>query len=191
MTVVEEQLVAPVASTVLFMSRRSDLRLVKVPRYPQFGAGGMKVGEQPGEAVEFREGRLDVPVAGKMELADGRKVNAQEIHDWLVGNAERDIPAHRLLGDVEGGFWRVDPVAPPVSEEELNRVTDATLDLDVATLREIMAQEEAGWNRDTLLNVARRQIDKIEAIRVEMEAQRAEAEAAEAKSKPGPKPKTS
>jgi len=184
-TVTAPQLVSTPLKTTLFMCRRSDLRLVKVPRYPQFGIGGQKVGEQPGEAVQFRNGRLDVPEKGPMTLDDGRTADSQEILAWLK--------SHPLLGNVEEGLWVVDQMAPPVSEEELDMLLEHSLDVDM--LRAIIDQEENGWARDGLLRPARKQLERCEETlrlmaeeKAEREATEAEAEAAAAKAKPTKRP---
>lgn len=179
-TVLEERLVAPPDASLLFMSRRSDLRLVKVPIYPRYGAGGQKVGEERGQAVAFRDGVLRVPRDGKLTLEDGRTVDAQEVAEWLA--------EHRLNGNSEEGFWKVDPVAPPVSREEQERLVDAALALDDEMLQEIIDQERAGWNRADIIEVAQGGIEKIRAVKAE--AERRAAEAAQP-AKPGPKPKAS
>lgn len=169
-TVIKEQLVSQPTKTTLFMSRRSDLRLVKRPRYPVFGQGGQKVGESVGEAVQFVNGRLDIPEKGKMILDDGRQADSQEILEWLK--------SHPMLGNIEEGLWVVDQMAPPVSEAEMNTLLEAAVDAQM--LRAIIEQEEAGWQRDALLRPARAQLERVESVDREMaeEAAAREAEAA-------------
>jgi hypothetical protein len=193
MTVVEEQLVATPTRSTLYLARRIDLRLVKVPRYNVSHADGrIELGGRPGEALEFRNGRLDVPTSGPITMADGRVVDgekADEVRAWLA--------KHRLLNDIEDGFWSVDPVAPPVSEDEMRRITDASIDLDEGVLVELIRQESEGWNREQVLAAAQHALERVQQERANIEAAQAqriaEAEAAvaeeAAKSKPGPKPK--
>lgn len=170
-TVTAPQLVSTPTKSTLFMCRRSDLRLVKTPRYPQYGIGGQKVGEQPGQAVQFVNGRLDVPEKGKLQLDDGRTADSQEILSWLT--------EHPLNGSVEEGFWVVDQLAPPVSEEEINLLLEHSL--DPVMLREIIGQEEQGWARDGLLGPARKQLERCEETLRLMEEERAEQEKGKAK----------
>ena len=143
-------------------------------------------------ALAFRNGRLDVPTSGPITLGDGRVVDgekADEVRRWLA--------KHRLLNDIEDGFWSVDPVAPPVSEEEMRRITDASIDLDEGVLVELIRQESEGWNREQVLASAQHALERVKQERANIEAAQAqrvaEAEAAvaeeAAKSKPGPKPK--
>jgi hypothetical protein len=160
-TVTAPQYVSQPVKTTMFLARRSDLRLVKVPRYPQFGIGGQKVGEHPGQAVQFRDGRLDVPEKGKMMLDDGREGDAAEVREWLL--------RHPMLGSTEEGFWVVDQLAPPVSEADLDMLLENALDADV--LREIIRQEERGWARDALLRPARKQLEKVERVEAELAAE--------------------
>lgn len=160
----DDQLVSQPDHGTIFLSRRSELRLTKTPRYPIRGASGQQVGETPGEVVPFREGRFFCPAEGAVTLENGREVDAGEIKAWL----ER----HRLLGDVEEGFWVVETKAPPVSREELERIAQAATEWDTDTLEAILAQESSGWGREDILQVARGAIERIRAMeeRVRQEA---------------------
>lgn len=160
-TIEQERLVATPDSHVLFMCRRSDLRLVKTPRYPRYGPGGQQVGEKPGEVVAFRDGTLRVPRTGMAILEDGRQVDAEEIVEWLEG--------HRLFTDSEDGFWRVDPTAPPVSQAEIDALNDIVLDLDEDKLLAFIEQERAGWGRDDLLASAERVLERMRALKAQAE----------------------
>lgn len=153
-----EQLVAPTETSYLYMSRRADLRLVRIPRYPIFAGGGRQVGEEPGQMLQFIENTLRVPKDGKVMLADGRRVDSGEILQWL--------DSHRRYGDVEDGFWRVDPTAPPVSQDELDRLLDAALNYDQDLLEEIVRQERAGWGRSQIIESAERSLAKIREMEV-------------------------
>jgi hypothetical protein len=147
MSVIEEQLVSRPETKTLFMSRRSNLRLVKVPRYPMYGAAGLKIGEKPGEIVEFKEGvcREDDP----------------EVIQWLE--------AHPLYRDLQDGFWRVDPVAPPVSREELDAVLEAAFDPE--RLQQIIEQERSGWNRQDFLGPAENALVRLQEALADAAAQ--------------------
>ena len=97
------------------------------------------------------------------------------------------MTSHRLFGNQFEGFWRVDPTAPPVSNDELAALMDAAISLDAGTLEEIIRQETAGWGREQILERARDALDKIATIQAA--SQQAEEQEPPAKAKPGPKPK--
>lgn len=180
-----ETLVSPTDSTVLYMSRRSELRLTKRRRFPvRNPVTGEVEGTTPGEFVAFHDGQVRIPKEGDVRLVDSldggeATVPAEDVHKWMVG--------HRLFGNQLEGFWRVDPTAPPVSQDEMRVMMNAATTLDEETLREIVRQEEAGWARDDILSVAREALDRIGEIREQAEAAQREAEAAV--KKPAPKPK--
>jgi hypothetical protein len=161
MSAVTEPLVSQPGTSTIYLSRRSELRLVRLARYPKFGPAGQQVGEERGQAVQFREGRLDVPLDGEIELENGDKVPASEIREWLEN--------HKLNGSTEEGFWKVDPVAPPVSQDEIASLLSVALDEDA--LVELIEQEESGWNREALLVPAREQLDKLRATLAQMQAE--------------------
>jgi hypothetical protein len=143
----------------LFMCRRSELRLTKVARYPIMGPGGQKTGEHPGQAIAFRDGVLRVPHHGVVTLEDGREVDADDVRRFLLG--------HKLLGDWQEGFWRVDPVAPPVSQAELDTLLEAGMAFDEAAVTAIIEAERAGWNREALINAAVKALDGIQRVNAE------------------------
>jgi hypothetical protein len=187
--VLENPQISAPAKTVTFASGREELRLTKVSRYPVYGASGQKVSESIGEVVCFHDHRLEVPLEGEFVLEDGRTAPAAEIVEWLG--------KHRLLGDPHEGFFKVEMAAPAPTAEEMQALMDAGMALDVDRLAEIVKQEEAGWARPAILDVARGGIERIETykkqaaeeaqLQAEQEAQ--DAEAAAMKAKPGPKPK--
>jgi hypothetical protein len=181
-----ETLVSPTDQTVLYMSRRAELRLTMVPRYPKLNqVTGAKQGETKGAFIGFRDGQVRIPKTGEyvtVDTLDGgesQPMPAEEVHEWLS--------RHRLFGNRFEGFWRVDPTAPPVSQDEMRVMMNAATTLDEETLREIVRQEEAGWAREDILSVAREALERIGEIREQAEAAQREAEAAV--KKPGPKPK--
>lgn len=130
-------------NAVTFTARRSELRLVKTAKYPIYGPNGQPQGETVGETVKFRDGILKVPARGKVTLEDGRDADAAEILSWLKG--------HRLYQNADDGFIELQQVAPPVSQQEMEALTDAAIALDVETLEAIKREEEAGWGRADLL----------------------------------------
>ncbi|HEY4096160.1 MAG TPA: hypothetical protein VGM33_11635 [Baekduia sp.] len=150
---IDEPLVSAPENTILFMCRRSDLRLVKTQRYPIRGASGQQVGETPGEVVAFRDGALRLPKEGTVRLEDGRAVDVAEILAWLED--------HRLNGDTQGGFWRVDPTAPAISRAELDQLMEMVLELDDEKLQRFVDQERAGWGREDLLEAAEKALMKV------------------------------
>jgi hypothetical protein len=171
-----QELVATPTKVAQYASRRSDLRLVKVPIYPRYGGEGRKVGELPGETVEFRNGLLTIDLTkDETVIAADHRVSTPELVEWLE--------EHRLLGDPDEGFFKVQVAEPPVSEDEISRLQDAAIELDIDTLEAMIAQEEAGWQRDAILRNARKSIKSIHEIRA-----RAQAEA-EAKVEAQPKAK--
>jgi hypothetical protein len=151
----DEPVMSAPSKSVTFSARREDLRLVRVARYPVMGAAGQKVDETKGEVVCFRNGRLEVPLEGDFTLEDGRTAPAVEILGWLE--------KHRLNGDAWEGFFRVEFAAPPPTQDEMQALVDAAMELNVDKLREIIRQEEEGWAREPILRVARGGVEKIEA----------------------------
>jgi len=151
----------------MYMSYRQDLRLVKTPKYPIMGPDGRKVGEKPGETVQFVNNVLRVPPEGDAILEDGRAVPSGELVEWLE--------SHRLFGQQYEGFWRVDPVAPPPSEDEIRLLTDAVLGLDSATLDAIIEREAAGYGREAILKPAREAVEKVREAQSQLETAAKEA----------------
>lgn len=175
-----QTLVSKPDTAALFMAIREDLRLVKFPRYPQFGAGGQKVGENFGEVVNFRDGVLRVPAQGTITLEDGREKDAAEVLTWLVGDGEGTQP-HKLLGDRHQGFWRVDPTAPPVSKDELKALMRAAATLDTESLERALSDERDGWDRPDMIEAIEENLATVSEILRESQKAAAEAEKAEAK----------
>jgi hypothetical protein len=171
----DDLLVSQPETKTLFMSRRSELRLVKTPRYPRYGASGQKVGEDPGQVIPFRDGVFRCPPTGTVELEDGRKADAAEVLAWLED--------HRAIGNIEEGFWRVDPTAPAPSREELQTLTRAAFSLDTEKLERLIEQEEAGWRREDILVIAREAVENIAAAKEEARRQAEEEAAEDAKGK--------
>jgi len=177
---------------VLYVSRRAELRLTMVPRYPKLNqVTGQKQGDTKGVFIGFRDGHVRIPKEGKyvtVDTLDGgesQPIDASEVHQWMEN--------HRLFGNQLEGFWRVDPEAPPVSQDEMRALMSAAIRLDADLLHEIIRQEKAGWNRSQILEEAEEALERIQEIAEQSQA--AEIAAAEAaaeppaKAKPGPKPK--
>jgi hypothetical protein len=160
MSAIAEPLVSQPARQIIFRSRREDLRLTKVQRYPIYGPGGMKVGEQPGQVVAFRDFTFACPPSGKVRLEDNREADAAEVIAWLE--------SHPLIGNREEGFWRDEQPAPPVSQDEIDALMTATLDEE--KLVAIIEQERAGWARDAILVPAQRSLEELRAMKAQIEA---------------------
>lgn len=178
-TVAEQPLVQSSEKTWLYMCRRSNLRLIRIPRGTLINpaTGQREVGAVPGQAVAFHEGVLRVEKDGEVTLEDGSTAPSADILEWL--------DKHRLNGNVEEGFWRVDPTAPPVSQDEMRTLMQAALALDEDTLRRIAEEEREGWGRSAIIEEAESALGSIEAMREAERAQAlAEAEAAKAEAKP-------
>lgn len=171
----QDRLVQTPEGSTLYMARRSELRLVLERMRSVRNSEGDEVDIRPGVTVEFREGILRVPTEGPCIVADGREVDGAEI----VSQLER----HRRKGDLEGGFWRVDPTAPPVSKEELDTLVRLAISLDVAGIEAYIAQERAGWNRDELVSSAQEGLERVRGAIVAAEAAGAANAAAESKGK--------
>lgn len=170
----DDQLVSQPDRGTIFLARRDGLRLTKVSRYPIRGASGQQVGETPGEVLVFRDARFYCPAEGTVAVEDGREIDAAEVRAWLLGGTvvkdgqEVTFRPHRLLGDVNEGFWAVETKAPPVSREELDRIVNATMQWDVPTLERILEQERAGWEREDVLQVAEGAIERIHAMEAKL-----------------------
>lgn len=170
---------------MLYLARRSGLRLTMRPRYPlRDPVSGQLTGHTKGVFIGFRDGVVRIPKTGEFVAVDtldggeSEPIPAEEIHSWLEG--------HRLFGNQEEGFWRYEATAPPVSQEEMEALMQASIELNRDMLQEIVRQEEAGWQRPQILEPAKKALATVE--QMEQSQQEAQAEAAAPK-KPGPKPK--
>lgn len=172
-TIETDRVVSQPSREVVYTARRSDLQLIKTPRYPLRGALGEQVGETPGITVQFVNGMLRLPLEGEVNTAHGIKVDVADLHPWLK--------EHRLYGDLHEGFVTVEQTAPPVTSTEIGALTDASLTLDEDALVALIEQESQGWAREDLLRPAQKALDSIRAAK----AAQAEQEAQE----PAPKPK--
>lgn len=148
---------------VLYVAARSNLRLVHTSIEPRYGVGGRKVGEDPGVTVAFRDGILRIPLSGHVLTETGRKFDAAELNAWLMD--------HRLYGSTFEGFSRVEQVAPPVSSEEMDAITQAATMHDVEALRAILEQESAGWKRPQVVRSVQQAVETIGQVQAQVRAQ--------------------
>jgi hypothetical protein len=148
-------LVSQPDGTVLFMSRRSNLRLVKRPIRIKRDAEGNAIDQTAGETIEFKEGVFRCPIDGECVLTNGERLPSSIVVKWLEG--------HILKDDTQEGFWRVDPTAPPLSPQELATLQDLAISLDAEGLERLIREEQAGWAREELLTVAQGTLDRVEA----------------------------
>lgn len=188
-----EQHVSQPETSVLYMARRSELRLTIKSRYPvRDPITGQHAGTTPGIFVGFREGVFRCPREGQFLLQD--TLDGGEIEVDAADLNER-LQKHRLFNSLEEGFWLVNPIAPPISKDELEQLMRAAMAFDEATLEEIIAQESAGWQREDLLTTARDALGRVQQLRAEAKAEAeavaqadAKAQAAAAAETPPPAP---
>ena len=131
-----DELVSQPAREVTYAARRSDLQLIKTPRYPQLGPGNVKVGETQGITLQFQMGLLRLPLEGTVMTKHGIEVDVSDLHPWLQ--------SHRAYGDREEGFFIMEQAAPPVSAEEMERMMNAAMGLNNEELEAIIEAEQAG-----------------------------------------------
>lgn len=187
MTVLEEESVASDATpeiqqparSVLFIAKRSDLRLVWVPRHPIINpASGVRTGMSRGRVLAFRDGSLTIPLDNPDGMVHG--IDTADAGDW---SEETDVVLewlrnHRLNGDFQEGFEEVKQTAPEISDAELDLLQEAAINFDMDALRAFIAKEESGWQREQLLGRARKTLEKIEVAYAAAEAKAAEEYAA-------------
>lgn len=147
-----EQLVAERPTSVLFFSRRRQLRCVAVPKEPIYGPSGRKQGETKGKVIEFREAG-DV---GRFETDDPEEIAF--------------LRNHVLFGNPNEGLWEVVQTAPPVGQDELAAAMEAVTSFDLDRLRAMHAQESEGWAREALLAPLGQSIERIEQLYAEKAA---------------------
>jgi hypothetical protein len=167
--------------SVLFIAKRSDLRLVKTGRYPiMVPSTGQRIGETRGVTVAFNNHEFRCQLEGEVTIMDpGGAGQATLPAEELL----KFLESHPRCGDPNEGFYRVDPKAPPLGQEEQQRIVDAATAWDVDTLRAIVAQEREGWNREQVIEVAQGAIQRIaeaeERIRASQDERRMEEQLAE------------
>lgn len=152
----DQPLVSQPDQSALFMATRSNLRLVWESIRTVRDAEGVAVDKTMGKTLEFREGVLRVPLdpAREVTLTNGESAPAAE--------ALRFLEKHRLNGDWQEGFWRVDPTAPPPSQAELDMLQTLALDLDAEGLERFIAEESGGWKRTALIEVAQGTLERVQ-----------------------------
>jgi hypothetical protein len=159
-----QPLVAQPTKTILFLARREELRLVKTPRRPVLNpVDGQRLGESRGVTFAFLNGslRLTPDEKGDVHIMDPGGAGEATLP---LTEALAFLEGHRRFGDVNEGFWRVDPTAPPVTRDELDRIVRAATEFDRETLEAIVEQEASGWNREDVLHVARGSIERSDAL---------------------------
>jgi hypothetical protein len=167
--------------SVLFIAKRSDLRLVKTGRYPiMVPSTGQRIGETRGVTVAFNNHEFRCQLEGEVTIMDpGGAGQATLPAEELL----KFLESHPRCGDPNEGFYRVDPKAPPLGQEEQQRIVDAATAWDVDTLRAIVVQEREGWNREQVIEVAQGAIQRIaeaeERIRASQDERRMEEQLAE------------
>ncbi len=154
-------------TTVLFMARRSSLRLVLRPTRQTRDAEGNVAETIQGATLAFHEGVLRIPKEGDVDLEAGNTMPAEDV----LARLER----HKRFGDVNEGFWRVDPVAPPPSQEELDTLMRLATELDADGLQAFIAAEREGWAREALLTTAEGALERMAALRQSADANAAAA----------------
>jgi len=159
-------------ASVLFLARRSNLRLVHTGRYPLINpASGQRLGMTDGVTVAFVDSEFRCPLSGKVKIMDPGGAGESTIEaDALL----EFLTTHPRFGDPNEGFIRVDPKAPPLGQAESRAIVAAAVDGDTELLEEIIAQEREGWNREEIIDLAQGSIDRINAT---LERLRAEADA--------------
>ena len=193
---------------VLFVARRTELRLVKEGRYPiVVPTTGQRIGETRGVTVSFApEGEFRCPEKGEVTIMDpgGAGRATLRADDYVDENGQHVqgllnwLQTHERCGDPNEGFMRLDPKAPPIGQQEHKALVTFATKWDVDGLRAIIEAEREGWNRKELIEVAQGALEQIQAaedrIRAEVEAEQqaaagplAEERAVNAESKPKPK----
>jgi hypothetical protein len=163
----------------MFASRRESLRLVVQAEYPNFGPQGQKIGTVSGGLrLAFTDGVLRVPLEGDVVTENGKRLPAADVLTWL----ER----HPLLGSRDEGFFEVAQVAPPVSEAEVEAITEAAMLHDTDALTRILDAERAGWQRPALIRNVEKRLEQIAQMAADYAAQ-IEAQAGEPAAKAAPK----
>lgn len=146
-------------SSIIYLARRQNLILCHTPVRPIFGANGQKQGDTLGLRIEFQDGRFDCPLEGEYVAGNGFRIDAGELREWLT--------AHRLLDDAAEGFWKVDPAAPAPSTTELQTIVDLAMGLDLDGLEAMVKAEREGWQRQPVLDMASRAIEKVQVLLAE------------------------
>lgn len=174
---------------VVFLSRYTNLVLVRRPVQEEVLVGGARRIVDNGKKYRFEQGVLRVR-PGKDVFVD---------HDgWLHQDAEQDVErdvvealrAHRRFNKE---FWEVGKEpgrAKPYDEDVLEWMSAAVADLDVERLEQLLSDERNGHNRALLVRALSSALEKTRETRVKIEAaanDEAAAKAKSAKAKPAAK----
>jgi len=162
----------------VYISRRSDLLLVLVRDKRRVSQETGETGESiQGKRRQFVEGRLTIPEKGVVRGARGERLTAKEAIEHLEGRGkpgEDDyIEPHDLLGDREEGFFKLPKVAPPMSEEEAQKVVELAIAGDVQALEDLHEAELTGWERTDLLELISDTLSKVRAAKPPAESVKA------------------
>lgn len=140
---------------VTFISKCSNLRLVKVPRTATtFGPGGVVLNEgQAGEDVQFKDGRFVVSVDAKFKPEDD-----QTVVEWLR--------AHKLFNELNqnNGFFEEGnaPDEPkPTLREQLAAIAQAAARQDREALKTLIAAERDTHNRIPVVEAAEEALEAL------------------------------
>jgi hypothetical protein len=169
-TIDDERLVSAPEKRLLFMSRRSDLRMFKRASYAvRDPNSGEVVDRTQAQVVAFVDGQFRCEPSGTVTLTDTldagiAEVDGEELVSWLL--------KHRLYGDKHEGFWRVDPTAPPVSKDEMKGLLRAAQRFDVDALERALADERAGWNREDVIETIESTLADTREVIAELEAEK-------------------
>lgn len=177
-----QKLAAP-EKVAVFLSRRSGLKLVIKREQERKDAEGNVVETIAGQRVAFVDGKLRVPLSGKMRGEKGETLDAREVLTFLLGDEDGRLP-HSLLGDHFDGFWRHEEPAPAPTDTEREMLSQLGMSLDVDGLKRFIEAEESGWDRATLLTDARSALARAEGLAAERAKEIADAEARGAAAKP-------
>lgn len=131
---------------VMFRSRGRGFRVVLDPKRPAFDAHGAHVGDTPGAVADFKP-------AGTYETRDPAVV------DFLMARDSFNLE-----------FFRVgmEPGRAPDSAPVMDKLMQATLDLDVKTIEEILEAERAdgGHKRGDVINAAESALRRLHGLDV-------------------------
>lgn len=165
MSAVAEHTVAAPANEKVYVSRRSELKLFLQRDMPlRSQATGEVVDTRQGKRLQFRDGRLVIPLGSKtMRGERGELLDVAEVLDLLEGNEDEGIPPHMLLGNREEGFWELPKVAPPLGELEAERVVELAIAGDTDELEAMLDAEREGWQRTEMLELVEGALSKVRA----------------------------
>lgn len=159
-TATAEPVVSAPSTDHLFISRRSELTLV-MTRSKRVVINGEEVDTDYGHTIAFVDGQLRIPRKGWVTDTQGDRVPTKDVLAFLEGTDDR--PPHRMLNNREEGFWRHVEPAPAPTEEEGEAVVVYAEEGNVAGLEDLIAQEEAGWHRESFLKLARGSLQRTKA----------------------------